>query len=120
MKKYIIRHKITADFIAEAIVNEDISIIGYSKFLTPNDDTKNDKWFVYGANTNHFKLIDIKIFNRFGKILYTINNDNASLGWNGKYNGKPMPSGEYWFQAKLIDLNDKKIEKKGHFALIRR
>ena len=39
MKKYIIRHKITADFIAEAIVNEDqidASINDLKEYKKPN------------------------------------------------------------------------------------
>jgi len=39
MKKYIIRHKITADFIAEAIVNEDeidTSINDLKEYKKPN------------------------------------------------------------------------------------
>ncbi|WP_047789275.1 T9SS C-terminal target domain-containing protein [Tenacibaculum mesophilum] len=95
------------------------SIIGYPKFLTPNDDGFNDYWKVYGANTNFFKEINIKIFNRFGKILYVINDKNIELGWDGTYNNIKLPSNDYWFHAKLTDINDNKIDKKGHFTLKR-
>ena len=80
-------------------------------------DNKNDIWTVYGVNSNFFKKITITIFNRFGKVLYTINNQNAEQGWNGTLNGKPLPPNDYWFYAKLVDLNDNIIEKKGHFSL---
>lgn len=101
----------------EAITTDDVSIIGYPKFLSPNGDNKNDTWTVYGVNSNFFKKIDITIFNRFGRVLYTINNQNAEQGWNGTLNGKNLPPNDYWFYAKLVDLNDNVIEKKGHFSL---
>ena len=95
------------------------SIVGYPKFLTPNADGVNDYWKVYGVSSNFFKEIDIKIFNRFGKILYVINDDNSEFGWDGTYNNIKLPSNDYWFHAKLKDLNDNVIDKKGHFTLKR-
>ncbi|RSC94027.1 T9SS type B sorting domain-containing protein [Tenacibaculum singaporense] len=95
------------------------SIIGYPKFLTPNADGFNDYWKVYGVSSNFFKEIDIKIFNRFGKILYIINDKNSEFGWDGTYNNIKLPSNDYWFHAKLKDLNDNTIDKKGHFTLKR-
>ncbi|MDX8553802.1 T9SS type B sorting domain-containing protein [Tenacibaculum sp. 1B UA] len=95
------------------------SIVGYPKFLTPNADGFNDYWKVYGVSSNFFKEIDIKIFNRFGKVLYVINDKNTELGWDGTYNNIKLPSNDYWFHAKLKDLNDNVIDKKGHFTLKR-
>lgn len=94
------------------------SVIGYPKHLTPNADGFNDYWKVYGASTTFFKEINIKIFNRFGKVLFVINNNNAEVGWDGTFNGTLVPSNDYWFHAKLIDFNDKILEQKGHFSVI--
>lgn len=104
----------------ESSITASASIIGYPKFLTPNSDNNNDSWYVYGVNSSFFKEINIKIFNRFGKILHVINSKNAETGWDGTYNGKTLPSDEYWFHAKLKDLNDNIIDKKGHFSLMRK
>lgn len=95
------------------------SIIGYPKFLTPNADGFNDYWKIYGVSSNFFKEIDIKIFNRFGKVLHIMNDKNTEFGWNGTYNNIKLPSNDYWFHAKLKDLNDNVIDKKGHFTLKR-
>lgn len=103
----------------EPSINDSASIIGYPNFLTPNADGFNDYWKVYGVSSNFFKEIDIKIFNRFGKVLYVINDKNAEIGWDGTYNGTSLPSNDYWFHAKLVDLNDNSIDKKGHFTLKR-
>ncbi|WP_435263647.1 T9SS type B sorting domain-containing protein [Tenacibaculum sp. nBUS_03] len=104
----------------EPSIQKEVSIIGFPKFLTPNNDGKNDVWLIYGANNNFFKTIDITIFNRFGKILHKINNNNAELGWEGTYNGEKLPSDGYWYKAKLIDYNNKSIEKTGNISLIRK
>ncbi len=104
----------------EPSIQKEVSIIGFPKFLTPNNDGENDVWIIYGANNNFFKTIDITIFNRFGKILHKMNNNNAELGWEGTYNGKTLPSDGYWYRAKLIDYKDKVIEKTGNISLIRK
>ncbi|WP_299161951.1 T9SS type B sorting domain-containing protein [uncultured Tenacibaculum sp.] len=101
----------------EPVISTDVSVIGYSKFLTPNGDDKNDTWIIYGLKSKFFKKIDVTIFNRFGRVLYTINNQNAEQGWNGTLNGKLLPPNDYWFYAKLTDLKDNIIEKKGNFSL---
>lgn len=101
----------------EPPIQTSIGVIGFSKFFTPNNDTINDVWVVKGATQEFFKTIDIYIFDRFGKKVYTFNNKNADKGWNGIYNNKILPPNDYWFHAKLIDFNNKIIEEKGHFSL---
>lgn len=70
-------------------------VVGYPKFFTPNGDGIHDQWQVYGIST----LLDnpvIFIFDRYGKLLKQF--DETSMGWDGTYNGKPMPSSDYWFR----------------------
>ena len=42
--------------------------------------------------------------------------DNAN-GWDGTYNGNPLPSTDYWYQ---IDIEEINMQYVGHFTLIRR
>jgi gliding motility-associated-like protein len=44
----------------------------------------------------------------------------ASSGWNGMYNGKNLPSTDYWFTVEYLPQNatTKQIFK-AHFSLIR-
>lgn len=55
----------------------------------------------------------ISIFDRYGKLLKQM--DQNSLGWNGQFNGQPLPADDYWFT--LLFLNGKNV--KGHFSLKR-
>jgi gliding motility-associated-like protein len=97
-----------------------ISVIQFPKFFTPNSDGKNDTWAIKGANKTFYPNSSINIFNRYGKLIAQIPID--SQGWDGTYNGKILPSNDYWFNVQLIpaDSNKSPILKKGHFSLLRR
>ncbi len=89
-----------------------VAVIGFSKFFTPNGDSYNDTWQVDGIISQPGS--DIYIYDKFGKLLAKI--DPLGLGWDGNYNGKQMPSSDYWFR---VQLADGRIYT-GHFSLIRR
>ncbi len=98
-----------------------VSVIQFPKFFTPNGDRKNDSWGIKGvSNTLYQSNSSINIFNRYGKLVAqtTIDGD----GWDGTYNGKLLPSDDYWYSIQLIPVNtdQKPILKKGHFSLIRK
>ena len=94
--------------------NNNILVINYPKFFTPNGDSFNDRW-------NIFDLSDqlnsrIYIFDRFGKLLKDIS--PLESGWDGSYIGQPMPADDYWFTVKYAEQNTIK-EFKAHFSLKR-
>ena len=95
-----------------------VSVIEFPKFFTPNNDGIKDTWAIKGANSTFFPTSQISIFNRFGKIVAQIDIDNP--GWTGNYNGKTLPSDDYWFSINLIDRNGVVRERKGNFSLLRR
>lgn len=96
----------------------DVSVIQYPKFLTPNNDGYNDTWKVRGANSSFYPKSSIYIFDRQGKPIATIPVDGE--GWNGTYNGKPLPSNDYWFNIQMEDKNGNVFQHNGHFSLLRR
>jgi len=69
-------------------------VVGYPKFFTPNTDGFHDFWNVLGIET----LTDpvVHIFDRYGKLLKQL--DASTIGWDGTFNGNPMPSSDYWFK----------------------
>ncbi|ULC59812.1 T9SS type B sorting domain-containing protein [Flaviramulus sp. BrNp1-15] len=97
------------------IVNVEKTIIGYIRYFTPNDDGFNDYWQIIGIE----ELIDpqIFIFDRYGKILKQLNPNNK--GWDGTFNGKPLPQSDYWFRVIFKDDNDIEREFLEHFTLKR-
>jgi gliding motility-associated-like protein len=88
--------------------------------FTPNNDGKNETF--YGDGTS---LIDynLKIFNRWGQLVYETSIPGSSGGWNGKYNNVAAQSGTYTFiatfSAEKTSGKKKFFIKKGSFVLIR-
>ena len=96
----------------------EVSIIGFPKFFTPNNDGFNDTWKVIGVNENFYASSNIYIFDRFGKFITQINPKGE--GWDGFFNGKGLPATDYWFSVELIDTIGNSRIRKGHFSLIRK
>jgi gliding motility-associated-like protein len=90
-----------------------VSVIGYPLYFTPNGNGKNDNWKISGVNGVFQSQSLIYIFDRHGRLLTQISPN--SLGWDGTYNGTPMPADDYWFRVKLEDGR----MFTGHFSLIR-
>ena len=93
------------------------SILAYPKFFTPNGDGENDLWQINGFDRSFYTKSNIYIYNRFGNLLYTIEQNNQ--GWDGNFGGKKMPSNTYWFKVVLTDINGYSLEKFGNISLIR-
>nr|WP_169933418.1 T9SS type B sorting domain-containing protein [Nonlabens sp. Ci31] len=86
-------------------------IIGGPPYFTPNQDGYHDTWQVIAVET--IPDASIYIFDRHGKLLKQVS--ATGRGWDGTYNGAPMPSSDYWY---LVELADGRSFK-GHFALKR-
>ena len=92
------------------VVDEEVFLLMYPYYFTPNDDTYNDTWKI---NLSEFeKGLTIKIFDRNGKFLKELGND---VGWDGMLNGEKLPATDYWFI--VTRANGK--EHRGHFTLKR-
>jgi gliding motility-associated-like protein len=105
----------------EPSIKKEVAILGFPLSFTPNNDGINDRWNISGGTEKHFKTVLVHIFNRYGNLLYTINNSNRDYGWDGNSNnGTILPSNDYWYAAILIDNNDNVIKKIGNFSLLRK
>uniref|UniRef100_UPI00232EB7D3 T9SS type B sorting domain-containing protein n=1 Tax=Aquimarina algiphila TaxID=2047982 RepID=UPI00232EB7D3 len=76
----------------------------YPRQITPNTD---DPFF--------FENIEVTIFDRFGRVLAEFKGDQK--GWTGQYQGKQLPSGDYWYTIILNDVDNREFT--GHFTLYR-
>lgn len=91
-----------------------VLVIDYPKYFTPNSDGFNDTWNIFSLeDQSNFRIL---IFDRFGKFLKEIR--PKSIGWDGMYNGHPMPANDYWFSVEYAEQNIPKIFK-SHFSLKR-
>lgn len=96
------------------VVSKTVALIGAPLYFSPNGDGYNDKWTIKGINELFFKNSKVKIFDRYGKLIKELS-DASSEGWDGTYNGYPLPATDYWFVA---NIDDGRVLK-GHFALKR-
>ncbi|WOD43927.1 T9SS type B sorting domain-containing protein [Hwangdonia lutea] len=92
-------------------VQELVSVIGFPKFFTPNNDGDNDTWQVQGISGMFQPNTNILIFNRFGKLIKQLN--PLGEGWDGRFNGQKLPADDYWF---AVTLQDGRVLK-NHFTL---
>ena len=97
----------------EELIIEDVQIIDYLHYFTPNGDGIHDTWNIVGLADK--PETRIYIFDRYGKLLKQISSTGA--GWDGTYNGSQMPSDDYWF---TVDYEEGTMKQfKAHFTLKR-
>ena len=96
------------------------------KYFTPNGDNNHEEWTVKNLNTYDSYIVEI--FDRYGKRLFVQRVGSFSStgksdvtgdefkGWDGIYNGHPMPSDDYWY---LITVEEIRKQYTGHFTLKR-
>ena len=92
-----------------------VTALNYPKYFTPNADGYHDTWNIDGLSNPANAIISI--FNRYGKLLKQIAPNG--LGWDGIYNGKPIPSSDYWFKLVYENQDGVLKEFRGHFSLKR-
>ena len=95
-------------------VTKEVLIVNYPKFFTPNGDGFNDTWNIVPLESQPNSTI--YIYDRYGKFLKQI--FPSKNGWDGTYNGSPMPSTDYWFTVTYEEEGATK-EFKAHFSLKR-
>jgi gliding motility-associated-like protein len=93
---------------------EDVLVVNYPKFFTPNGDGFNDTWNIKDL-ANQTNAV-IYIYDRYGKLVKQIYPNGA--GWDGTFNSQPLSSSDYWFTVNYEENNSKK-EFKAHFSLKR-
>jgi gliding motility-associated-like protein len=59
----------------------------------------------------------MKVYNRWGELVYESYDDNAS--WDGTYKGKDQPNDTYIYIVKVKSWLDQTFEKRGYINLIR-
>ncbi len=96
------------------VLSANFTVINFPRYFTPNGDGINDTWNI--SSIEDEPNAKIYIFDRFGQLLKQITPSEA--GWDGFYNGNPMPADDYWFVIKYFE-NQTEKEFKSHFSLKR-
>lgn len=91
-----------------------VQIINYPNYFTPNGDSFNDTWNITELRNQPNSYISI--FDRYGKLIKQIK--PSGPGWDGNYNGNPLPATDYWFTVYYVEQN-KNEQFSSHFSLLR-
>ena len=94
--------------------SQSVQTVTYPPYFTPNGDGYNEYWNINGLLDSYQGKIFI--FDRYGKFLKEIRPNGN--GWDGTFNGQPLPSTDYWFKIEYIE-NGNLREFKSHFSLKR-
>ncbi|MFT5941283.1 MAG: gliding motility-associated-like protein [Sediminicola sp.] len=80
------------------------------KFFTPNGDPFNNTFDLIGIE--NYGSSEVNIFDRYGKLIK--NSRNSTFSWDGTFNSRDLPSGDYWYFIQIEETTFK-----GHFSLKR-
>ncbi|WP_417942663.1 T9SS type B sorting domain-containing protein [Flavobacterium sp. RS13.1] len=92
------------------VVNQQVFLLNYPKFFTPNGDGYNDTWKIKFSESE--PTMNTKIFDRYGKFIKEL---NATSSWDGTFNSHELPATDYWF---VVTRANGKVYR-GHFAMKR-
>jgi gliding motility-associated-like protein len=98
--------------VIEAFAYSDIIV---PNAFTPNGDGHNDVLRAIAVGMKEFRYFTV--FNRLGQQVFTTS--NASVGWDGTLNGRPMVSGAYVWMAGGVDYTGKTVQRRGVVILVR-
>jgi large repetitive protein len=90
---------------------QDVALLNYPRFFTPNGDGINDYWSV--DFIGFYPDAHVFIFDRYGKLVNS--HWGKDRGWDGTNNGHNLFATDYWF---LIEFTSSR-HVKGHFSLVR-
>jgi len=83
-------------------------------FFTPNGDGQNDGWDP--DRYRSYPKLTVDIYDRYGRYITSLRSGET---WDGRYNGKELPTGDYWYILKTHEEGEDDQEYMGHFNLYR-
>ena len=87
--------------------------------FSPNGDGAND--IFYPRGTGLFRIKTMRIFNRWGEVVYEKSNfmpNDASAGWDGTHQGQKLTPDVYVYTIEIICDNSGTLSFKGNVTLI--
>ncbi len=88
--------------------------------FTPDGDGNNDVFHLLAEGDDALvRVLTLRVYSRWGELVYEGSGPLDSTGWNGTHNGKPAPSDVYAWLAEVEFLTGKKVLLKGDVTLLR-
>ena len=105
-----------ADFIVFVADDCEFDKIEIANAMTPNHDGRNDQFLI--RNSGSSTLESLKIFNRWGELIFSTKNVENEL-WDGTYKNTPLNSGVYVYLLEGHCAAGDKFVKSGNISIIR-
>lgn len=106
-------------FRCEGSIQTNVYMMSIPNYFTPNNDGFNDFWKINGLTKEFYTEAEIIIFDRYGKVVYSMDMAMNQLGWSGVSNERLLPATDYWYKLILTDLSNNIVTRRGHFSLKR-
>lgn len=84
--------------------------------FSPNGDGINDTWTI--ENLDKMESFTIQIVDRYGNKVFESQNKN-NVVWDGKSNGRALPTGTYWYTVVWFDQLTQKSEQRQGWVLLK-
>ena len=91
----------TCEVEAEILV-KNYKLVKVPNAFSPNGDGINDTWII--SNLARYPNTTVRVFNRWGKKVFETK-DGYNEPWDGRFNGKQLPFGTYYYAVELIGAN---------------
>ena len=93
-----------------------VYFIKINNAFTPNGDGKNDVWKI--DNLDKMEQVSIVIVDRNGTKVFESTNPSKS-DWDGKQNGRALPTSTYWYVISWYDAVTQKTEQRQGWILLK-
>lgn len=84
--------------------------------FSPNGDDVNDIFRAVGYNV---RSLSMKVYDRWGTLMYSAETDDLLVGWDGLHNGLNAPLGVYVYYIDVVYTDDKTEHVQGNVTLVR-
>ena len=112
-------HCIAKDKITIYVICNDANVFIPNTF-SPNGDGVNDIFYIRGSGVFRIKML--RIFNRWGEVVYegsNINPNDPITGWDGTFKGKKLTPDVFVYTAEVVCENNSTLTYKGNVTLIK-
>jgi gliding motility-associated-like protein len=84
------------------VADKCLPVVLAPNIFTPNGDKVNDRFVPQPLNAARTEIKGVKIFNRWGELLFEVNNNNPDEQWDGTFKGKRVPQDTYVYVIEYV------------------
>ena len=87
------------------VADKCLPVVLAPNIFTPNGDNVNDRFVPQPLNAARTKILNVKIFNRWGELLFEGDNLVPDTQWDGTYKGKRVPQETYVYSIEYESID---------------